>query len=201
MALSCGVRVQTAEPSDSLWAAVMAVRAEGLLLHEIDRDRSTRWNGRLSQAGTVQREPPASGHVGRANTRTNTKGRTNAQNKTRTNVKRINLGRCMPLSQGSVAGRGRALPGGPRPSLMTTEFAGLGGGEEVGASRGRVWPEVGGPARPGGPGSSPEPAGPRPGRVAPRQTDNYFELFYFKLDLAPAGGALGALRNLNRKAV
>ena len=32
MALGRGVRVQTAEPSDSLWAAVMAVGAGGLLL-------------------------------------------------------------------------------------------------------------------------------------------------------------------------
>jgi hypothetical protein len=32
VALSRGMRVQTADPSDSLWAAVVAVRAVGLLL-------------------------------------------------------------------------------------------------------------------------------------------------------------------------
>jgi hypothetical protein len=32
VALSRGMRVQTADPSDSLWAAVVAVRAMGLLL-------------------------------------------------------------------------------------------------------------------------------------------------------------------------
>jgi hypothetical protein len=32
LALSRGMRVQTADPSDSLWAAVVAVRALGLLL-------------------------------------------------------------------------------------------------------------------------------------------------------------------------
>ena len=51
--------------------------------------------------------------------------------------------------EGAVAGRGNP-PVGPRPSLMTTVFAGLGGGEGVGASGGRGWPKGG-----GGPGSPP----------------------------------------------
>ncbi len=78
-----------------------------------------------------------------------TKGRTKAQNRTRTNTRTPVTEQSGRAIKGSVAGRD-ALPGGPRPSLMTTEFAGLGGGEEVGASRGRVWPEVG-----GGPGWHP----------------------------------------------
>ncbi len=37
MALGRGVHVQTAEPSDSMWAATVAVRAEGQLYCEITR--------------------------------------------------------------------------------------------------------------------------------------------------------------------
>jgi len=50
------------------------------------------------------------------------------------------------------AGAGRGTPAvEPRQSLMTTVFAGLGGGEGVRASRGRVWPGGG-----GGPGWPPD---------------------------------------------
>ena len=43
------------------------------------------------------------------------------------------------------AGAGRGTPAvEPRQSLMTTVFAGLGGGEGVRASKGRVWPGGGG---------------------------------------------------------
>jgi hypothetical protein len=66
----------------------------------------------------------ASRRVGRANTRTNTKGRTITQSKTRTITRRRDKlwgsGRAV---EGAVAGRG-APPVGPRPSLMTTVFAG-----------------------------------------------------------------------------
>ena len=50
------------------------------------------------------------------------------------------------------AGAGRDTPAvEPRQSLMTTVFAGLGGGEGVRASTGRVWPWGG-----GGPGWPPD---------------------------------------------
>jgi hypothetical protein len=53
MALGRGVRVQTADPSDSLWAAIVSGgTGRGGCYCE------TRWNGRARQgrAGTVRRE-------------------------------------------------------------------------------------------------------------------------------------------------
>jgi hypothetical protein len=129
-------------------AAVVAVRAGGLAAllwdtveraGEIDRVGRARCNGGRRMANR---------RVGRANTRKNTKGRTITQSKTRTITRtRQTMGLRGRAVEGAVAGRGTP-PVGPRPSLMTTVFAGLGGGEGVGASiRGSIaaaWPEGGG---------------------------------------------------------
>jgi hypothetical protein len=134
VALGRSVRVQTG-------AAVVAVRAGGLLLWDTVERAGETGSGGHGATGDAGWQAGAWDEQTHEQTQRDEQSQKAKHEQSLGRDKLRGSGRAV---EGAVAGRGTP-PVGPRPSLMTTVFAGLGGGEGVGASGGRRrgWPEAG----------------------------------------------------------
>jgi hypothetical protein len=126
----------------------MAVRAEGLLLWDTVERAGEAGSGGHGATGDAGWRAGAWDEQTHEQTQKDEQSHKSKHEQTLGLNKLWGSGRAI---EGVIAGRGTP-PIGPRSTLMTSVFAGLGGGEGVGASRGHAsGPRAAGPGGLGGP--------------------------------------------------